>query len=253
MASKIFDRDELMTYRLVGDNGEELDVYSPEGTAELSKLWMKAVWKNRVMYEPTWLGIPIIQYPTDMAMMQELIWKLRPDVIIETGIAHGGSAIFSASILELIGHGKVVAVDVEIRQYNKVAILSHPLSHRINLIEGSSTALETIAEVKRQIGDARKVLVVLDSNHSRQHVMDELRLYGPLVSPGSYMVAMDGVQQYLAEAPGGKHEWVEDNPRTAVLEFVAENSDSWEIDSYYTRMHATCSPDGFLRKLETIA
>lgn len=242
-----------MTYRLIGDNGEALDVYSCEGMEELAKLWMRAVWKHRVMYEPTWLGIPIIQYPTDMSMMQELIWKLRPDVIIETGIAHGGSAIFSASILELLGHGRVVAVDVEIRQYNKVAILSHPLSHRISLIEGSSTAPETLVEVKRQIGDARKVLVVLDSNHSRQHVLEELRLYGSLVTPGSYMVAMDGVQQYLAEAPGGKPEWVEDNPRTAVHDFVAENPEAWVIDPYYTRMHATCSPDGFLRKLEASA
>lgn len=233
--------------RLVDESGTEVDVYSPEGVKLLAHFWIKAVCQNRLMYEPTWLGIPVIQDPNDLVMLQELIWRIRPDIIIETGIAHGGTAVFYASMLELLNRGKVISIDVEIRQYNRVAISSHPLSHRIEMIEGSSTDAAVVEEVKRRVGDARKVLVTLDSNHSYDHVLKEMELYAPLVTPGSYLVAMDGIQGVLADIPMGKPEWREDNPLRAIHTFL-ETHTGWEIDPQYNRMLVTTSPDGYLRR-----
>jgi cephalosporin hydroxylase len=235
------------SYCLIGEDGKPVDIYSREGLEAIARLWVKSSAQNRIMYEPSWLGIPIIQYPSDIVVMQELIWKVRPDVIVETGFAHGGSAVFYASILELLGHGKVISVEVEIRKYNRVAVLAHPMSHRIEMIEASSVEPATLAEVKRCIGDGQKVLVTLDSNHSYAHVLRELELYSPLVGEGSYLVAMDGAQQWVADMPRGKPEWREDNPLRAVHEFVRAHPE-WEIDPHYNRMLVTSNPDGFLRR-----
>ena len=232
-------------------NGEisEADLYSDEGMKLVTDLWIKASFHNKVMYEPTWLGIPIIQYPNDIVMMQELIWKVQPDVIIETGVAHGGSAVLYASILELIGKGKVIGVDIEIREHNRLAINSHPLSRRINLVDGSSTALEIVDEIRSKIPTMGEVLVVLDSNHSYEHVFSEIELYEEFVSPGGYMVVMDGVQQMLSDTPSGKAEWKRDNPLRAIKDFLIRHPD-WEIDSHYTRTQISCNPNGFLRRKE---
>ena len=154
---------------------EPIDVYSESGFRALTQLWVKAGWQRKLSYEPTWLGMPIIQLSEDILMMQELLYKVRPGVVVETGIAHGGSAVFYASILELLGRGRVIAVDVEIRKYNRLAILSHPQSNRIKLIEGDSTALTTFELVKAAIPPGDRVLVTLDSNHARDHVLRELR------------------------------------------------------------------------------
>ena len=143
----------------------------------LSNLWIKVGAERRVMYDVTWLGRPIIQFPTDMVLIQELLWKVRPDVVIETGVAHGGSLVFAASILELIGQGRVIGVDIEIRPHNREAITTHPLAHRISLVEGSSTAPETFAQVQQRINKGERVVVFLDSNHSEEHVKRELELY----------------------------------------------------------------------------
>jgi cephalosporin hydroxylase len=241
--------DDITTsgYRLIGPDGAPVDIYSREGLEALARLWVLTSAHNRIMYEPSWLGIPIIQYPSDIVIMQELIWKIRPDVIVETGFAHGGSAIFYASILELLGRGRVISVEVEIRKYNRVAVMAHPLSHRIEMIEASSIEPATVAEVKRRIADGQKVLVTLDSNHSYAHVLRELELYAPLVGEGSYLVAMDGAQQWVAEMPRGKPEWREDNPLRAIHEFVAAHPE-WEIDPHYNRMLVTSNPDAFLRR-----
>jgi cephalosporin hydroxylase len=235
------------TYGLVNSKGEPVDIYSKEGMRALADLWVKTSAQNKGMYEPTWLGIPIIQFPDDIVMFQELLWKVRPDVVVETGFAHGGSAILSSSILELIGRGRVISVEVEIRQYNRVAILSHPLSHRIEMIEGSSVDPKIIEMVKSRIGSAPKVLVTLDSNHSYDHVREELELYAPLVGEGSYLVAMDGAQALVADMPRGRVEWREDNPLRAIHDFLREHPE-WEIDPYYNRMLITSNPDGFLRR-----
>jgi len=228
----------------------EADLYSQEGLEMVASLWTKLSAQYRIMYEPTWLGIPIIQFPADILMMEELIWKVRPDFIIECGLAHGGSAVMFASICELIGKGQVIGVDVEIRQYNRAAITSHPMSKRIELIEGSSTDDSIVAEIKKRVAGAETVLVVLDSNHSRDHVLKELNSYCEIVTPNSYMVAMDGAQALVWDTPNGKEEWKDDNPLVAIHEFLNKNP-NFQIDPHYTRMHVTSSPDGFLRRLTT--
>jgi cephalosporin hydroxylase len=227
-----------------------VDLYSAEGLDLLSNLWIKAAAEHRVMYEPTWLGRPVIQFPTDIVAVQELLWRIRPDLVIETGIAHGGSLILSASILELIGKGKVVGVDIEIRAHNRTAIEAHPLKHRIELIEGSSIADTTMAAVRRAAADSKTVLVFLDSNHSEAHVLRELELYGELVTPGSYMVAHDGAQAWVWDIPRGKAEWKEDHPLKAIHAFLARHPE-FVIDPHWTRYGITSSPEGWLKKAGT--
>jgi cephalosporin hydroxylase len=242
-------KDRRMKIRIDnGSNAEGFDIYTREGLEALTLLWIKAATHHRLMYEPTWLGVPIIQLAEDVVVMQELIWKLKPDVIVETGIAHGGSAVFYASMLELIGRGKVVAVDVEIRKHNELAIKSHPLSHRIHLIQGSSVEKTVISQVLGHIKPTDKVLVTLDSNHSKAHVARELELYSDIVTPGSYLVAMDGAQAWVSDIPKGKPEWKDDNPLAAIEEFIAKDA-RFVIDDYFTRLKVTASPKGFLRRL----
>ena len=240
-----------MIISATSESGEvrKADLYSSEGMKLVTELWIKASFHNKVMYEPTWLGIPIIQYPNDIVMMQELIWKVRPDVVVETGVAHGGGAVLYASILELLGKGKVIGVDIEIRKHNRLAINSHPLSRRIELVEGSSTAPEMIDEIRSRIPTMGEVLVVLDSNHSYEHVVSEMELYKEFISPGGYMLVMDGVQQMLSDTPTGKAEWKHDNPLRAIQDFMIRHPD-WEVDSYYTRTQISSNPNGFLRRKE---
>ncbi|MBF0216026.1 MAG: class I SAM-dependent methyltransferase [Candidatus Omnitrophica bacterium] len=227
---------------------EEVDVYSDKGMELLNELWLKASFLHRIVYHPKWLGIPIIQLPFDIVMMQELIWQIKPDVIVETGVAHGGSAIFYASILQLLGGGRVIGIDIEIRDHNRNNIINHPMAKWITLIEGSSTSEEVFLEAKKLIREDEKVLVVLDSNHTYDHVRKEIMLYSSVVTPGSYMVVMDGVQKMLSDVPTGKPEWSHDNPLRAIEEFVGKYP-NWAIDNYYNRMGVTYSPNGFLRRI----
>lgn len=199
------------------------------------------------MYEPVWMGIPIIQMPDDIVMVQELIWKVRPDVIVECGLAHGGGAVLYASLCALMGKGRVIGVDVEIRKYNRAAIESHPMADRIELIEGSSIDSATVAAVRERVAGAGVVLVTLDSNHSREHVRRELEAYGPLVTPGSYIVAMDGAQGHVSDIPRGKPEWKDDNPLPAIEGFLRDHPE-FVIDPHYTRLFVTSSPNGYLRR-----
>jgi cephalosporin hydroxylase len=224
-----------------------VDVYGDEGFRALTDLWVKAGWQRRLSYETTWLGVPIIQLPEDILMMQELLYKVRPAVVVETGIAHGGSAILYASILRLLGRGEVIGVDVEIRKYNRLAIHSHPMSDSITLIEGSSTDPTVLTQVSERIDGRDPVLVALDSNHSRAHVLAELELYGRLVSPGSYMVVFDTVMDLVADTPGGKPEWSQEGAGAAVREFLRAHPE-FEVDRYYNRFGATYCRDGFLRR-----
>jgi cephalosporin hydroxylase len=224
-----------------------VELYSREGFEMLSNLWIKVAAHRRVMYEPTWLDRPIIQFPTDIVAIQELLWRIRPDVVIETGVAHGGSLMLSASILELIGKGKVIGVDIEIRSHNRAAIEAHPLSRRIELIEGSSVSPDTIAAVRAAAAGAKTVAVFLDSNHTEAHVLQELELYAPLVTPGSYLVAHDGAQAWVWDIPNGKPEWKDDHPLGAIGKFLATRPE-FEIDQTPTRFAITSSPDGYLRR-----
>lgn len=230
------------------DSKVSVDLYSQEGLALLNMLYLKSTVYSRLMYEPTWLGIPIIQLPHDIVIMQELIWRLRPDLIIETGVAHGGSLIFVASICEMIGHGQVIGVDVEIRKYNRAAITSHPLSGRIRLIEGSSIDPVIVAQLKNSCQGAARVLVILDSNHTTDHVSKELAIYHHFVTPGSYLVAMDGSQAYVWDVPPVKEHFRHDNPLVAIDRFVAEHPE-FRVEPHFTRMGVTSSDRGFLRRL----
>lgn len=226
---------------------QELNAYTPEGFRALADLWTRAGWQQKLSYEVTWLGIPIIQLPEDIVMMQELIWKLRPDVIVESGVAHGGALILYASLLQLIGRGKVVGVDVEIRKYNRLAIESHPMSSRITLVEGSSTDPATVEQVRASIRPDDRVLVLLDSNHTAEHVLAELELYGPMVTPGSYVVVFDEVMTQVHDAPNGNPSWVTDNPLTAVDAFLETHKD-FTRDRAYERLLVTYCRGGYLRR-----
>ena len=230
------------------DDGQiSVDIYSQQGFELLSNLWIKSAAQHRLMYEPTWLGRPVIQFPTDIVAIQELVWKLQPDVIVETGVAHGGSLVLSASILELIGKGKVVGIDIDIRTHNRAAIEAHALSHRIELIEGSSVAADTFTAVRSAVDGAGTVLVMLDSNHSESHVLAELELYSSLVTPGSYVVAHDGAQAWVWDVPNGKPEWKDDHPLGAIHKFISRHPE-FTVDPYWTRWGITSSPEGFLKR-----
>lgn len=213
------------TKRLAVEDGAgrtEMDLYSPDAFSALSRHWVRVGWSQRYSYGFTWLGRPVIQLPEDLIRTQEVIFRTKPDIIVETGVAHGGSLIFYASLLELLGTGRVIGVDIEIRPANRAAIEAHPLASRITLIEGSSTDPATIDRVTAAIPAGSRVLVLLDSNHTKAHVRAELEAYGPLVTPGSYIVATDGIMCDLHDVPGGRPDWAWNHATAAAAEFAAE-------------------------------
>ena len=219
---------------------------------ELSKAWFLASHQYEYSYHFTWLGRPIIQFPQDIVTVQELIWKIKPDLIIETGIAHGGSLILSASILELIGNGEILGIDLDIKKHNKIAIEKHPLYHRITMIEGSSIDKKVVNKVFQFAKNKKRILLILDSNHSQAHVTKELKLYSPLVTKGGYILVFDTIiedmpKNWLNEH-GIKRPWNKnDNPKTAVWEFLKKNH-RFKIDrKYQNKSLITTAPDGFLK------
>jgi cephalosporin hydroxylase len=222
-------------------------LYAAKAFETISRLWVKTGWAAKYSYNFSWMGRPVIQLPEDLLRVQELIYKLRPDVIVETGVAHGGTSIFFASLFEILGHGRVISIDIEIKPHNRSAIENHPLKRRITLIERSSIAPETLEEVRDLIYPNEKVMIILDSNHTKEHVRKELELYGPLATSGSYVVAEDGIMADLSDVPGGRTEWATDNPKSAVHEFLATHPE-FELDSEPTRLGTTYWPDGYLRK-----
>ena len=233
-------------------NGEEIALYTDEAFRVLSELWVKVGWNQRYPYTFSWMGVPIIQLPEDIIRYQEVIARLQPDIIIETGVAHGGSAIFSASLCKALGKGRVIAVDIEIRPHNRERIESHQLFPFITLIEGSSTAPEVVAQVKDLIKPGESVLVVLDSNHSYAHVTDELEAYSPFVTPGSYIVSTDGVMQILEDVPRGGEGWSHDNPARAARDFAERHSEfrieepAWPFNESTLHGNITHWPDAWL-------
>lgn len=203
----------------------------------------------RYSYNFTWMGRPIIQFPQDMVAMQEILWSVRPDLIIETGIAHGGSLIFYASMLELLGgDGAVLGIDIDIRAHNRVEIEKHPMFKRITMIEGSSVDEVVAQQVRELTAGRQRVLVVLDSNHTHDHVLRELQLYAPLVTRGSYLVVFDTVIEdmpadFFPDRPWGKG----NNPKTAVQEFL-RSTDRFEIDDAIDgKLLITVAPQGYLK------
>jgi cephalosporin hydroxylase len=217
---------------------------------------MKATIPARYSYNFSWLGRPIIQYPQDIVAMQEIIWSVQPDLIIETGIAHGGSLIFSASMLELNascggpGNAAVLGVDIDIRPHNRHAIEAHPLARRIRMLQGSSVAPDVIAQVKAVAADRQRVLVCLDSNHTHDHVLAELEAYAGLTTIGSYCVVFDTVVEEMPAEFFGDRPWGPgNNPLTATREFL-RNHPEFEVDKRIDRkLLISVAPDGYLKRV----
>lgn len=209
---------------------------------------LEKIAQYRYSYNFTWLGRPIIQLPQDIVAMQELIWRVRPELIIETGVAHGGSLVFYASLLELLGAGEVLGIDIDIRPQNRREIERHPLAKRITLLEGSSISPEIVASARTAAQGKERVLVVLDSNHTHEHVLSEARGYSPFVTKGSYLVVFDTVIEDLPASCFPDRPWRPgNNPKTAVRQFLAEN-DRFVIDrELQDRILVTAAPDGYLR------
>jgi cephalosporin hydroxylase len=232
---------------------------------DLSRQWLQESMDRKYVYNFDWMGRPIIQYPQDMVAVQELIWKVRPDLVIETGIAHGGSLILSASMLALLDMSdaiaagttidprkssrKVIGIDIDIRPHNLSAIEAHPMASRIQMLQGSSIDPQVVEQVRNAAQGYQKVMVFLDSMHSHAHVLGELQAYAPMVSQGSYCVVFDTYVEDMPEKFFSDRPWdVGDNPKTAVHEWLKDNS-SFSIDrDIDTRLMVTVTPDGFLRR-----
>ena len=228
--------------------------------------WVNRANAQKYSYHFEWLGRPIIQYPQDIVAMQELIWDIRPDLIIETGIAHGGSLIFSASMMALldmaeamesgkvldpkVSQRKVLGIDIDIRAHNREAINSHFMASRIQMIQGSSIDPEIVYQVKEIAANYKKVLICLDSNHTHDHVLAELDAYAPLTSVGSYCVVFDTIVEDMPASMFPDRPWGPgNNPKTAVWEYLKTHSE-FELDtSIPHKLQITVAPDGFLRRL----
>ena len=248
----------------------EYDKFKRECAAEISQMgvddeialatraWMDRVNPRKYSYHFEWMGRPVIQYPQDILAVQEIIWSVKPDLIIETGIAHGGSLVFSASMLELnaISGGpqdaEVVGIDIDIRAHNRAAIDAHPMIRRIAMIEGSSVAPEVIAQVKAKAAGKRSVLVLLDSNHTHDHVLTELEAYAPLVTAGSYCVVFDTVIEDMPDVTFADRPWGKgNNAKTAVWDFLKRHPE-FEVDkSIQNKLMITVAPDGYLKRIRS--
>lgn len=232
----------------------------------MSRMWVRAAAPYNYAYNFTALGRPAIQFPQDMIAVQELVWRIKPDVIVETGVAHGGSLIFSASLLTILDYcdalaegtlldpqkpkRRVVGVDIDIRPHNRAAIEDHPMANRIDLIQGSSIDAATIAQVRQKVGKAKTVLVALDSNHTHAHVLAELEAYAPLVSVGSYCIVFDTLIEDMPDGSFPDRPWDKgDNPKTAVHEFLKQNT-QFQIDSEIDhKLLISVAPDGYLKRV----
>jgi cephalosporin hydroxylase len=218
--------------------------------SELSNQWFVSSSKYEYSYHFKWLGRPIIQFPQDILALQEIIWEVKPDLIIETGIAHGGSLIFSASMLELIGDGRVLGVDIDIREHNRVEIEKHPMYKRIDMIEGSSIDQEIVDQVHEFAKNKKQIMVILDSMHTHDHVLKELGLYSPLVTKGSYLLVFDTIIEDMPKGFFSDRPWDKgNNPKTAVHKFL-KKTDRFEIDKdIQNKLLITVAPDGYLKCL----
>ena len=220
-------------------------------TFELCLRAVRAADKYDYSYLWNWLGVPIIQLPADMMATQEVIWTTKPDIIIETGVARGGSVLFMASILELNGKGKVIGVDIDIRSHNRETIEQHPMAKRVMLVEGSSTNPTVLARIKAETPKGASVMVVLDSAHDKHHVLAELRSYGPLVTEGCYIVVADTALGHLDEGHGPRNrsrQWEKGDEPLAAIESYLTETDRFEVDEALNgKLIFSSSPGGYLR------
>lgn len=246
---------------------------------DISNTWINKAFDQKYMYNFTWMGRPIIQLPVDMVAIHEIIWQIKPDLIIETGIAHGGSLIMSASMLALLDYcdaienrkmldpskpcRKVLGIDIDIRKHNRDAINAHPMKHRIDMIEGSSIDPVTINQVKSYAANFSKILICLDSNHTHEHVLAELKAYAPLTTVESYCVVFDTIVEDMPKGSFPNRPWDKgNNPKTAVREYInfvngqrnqniENNIPIFEIDkNIENKLMLSVAPDGFLKRLE---
>jgi len=215
----------------------------------LSRIWVREITRHKYTYNFSWLGRPIIQTPQDMIAMQEIIWRTRPDLIIETGVAHGGSLIYYASLLELMGgDGVVLGIDIDIRAHNRAEIEKHPMAKRIRLFQGSSVDASAVAEARMHVAGGKRVMVVLDSNHTHEHVLKELELYAPFVTKDCYLVVFDTLLDDMPDDLVQNRPWGQgNNPKTAVREFL-RRGDRFAIDKDIEhKLLITVAPDGYLK------
>lgn len=237
-------------------NRQVYDLFSKEAFELLSQQWLKIGWNQKYTYTFTWMGRPVIQLPEDMIRIQEVLYRVQPDVIIETGIAHGGSLIYYASLCKSMGKGRVIGIDIEIRLHNRKEIEAHPLFPYITLVEGSSTDPVIINYVRSLVRTGETVMVILDSNHAKQHVLDELEVYHDLVTPGSYIVATDGIMMDLYSVPRGNPDWIWDNPTAAAREFLDHHHDfieeqpPWPFNESTLTRNITHWPGAWLKRRE---
>jgi cephalosporin hydroxylase len=229
---------------------------SPEAFSAISNTWLRSGWDTKYVYSFTWLGRPIIQLPEDMLRIQEVIYRIKPDVIIETGIAHGGSLVFYASLCKALDYGRIIGVDIEVRPHNRKAIESHELYDYITLVEGSSIDKQILMQVKSLLRPTERVFVVLDSNHTKQHVLEELSAYSNFVSVDSYIVACDGIMETLVGAPRSSDDWSWNNPKAAAEEFVKNNENfiieepEFAFNEGAITQRVTYWPSAFLRRIK---
>ena len=234
---------------------ENFPLYSKVAFEYLSDVWVKVGWNEKYPYTFSWFGRPVIQLPEDMIRMQEVIYQVKPDVIVETGVAHGGSLIFYAGLCKAMGKGRIVGVDIEIRPHNRAAIESHELFPLITLIEGSSIDASVVGAVRALCSPGDTVLVILDSNHSKEHVAAELEAYADMVTPGSYIVATDGVMKDVHDVPRGSADWNFNHPTAAALEFAQKHSEfmlkqpEWPFNESKLTENVTHWPGAWLRRI----
>ena len=244
---------------VIVDNGERSIAYplgTPEAFSAISRAWLRSGWDTKYVYSFAWMGRPIIQLPEDMIRIQEIIYKVKPDVIIETGVAHGGSLVFYASLCKSMNRGRVIGIDIEIRPHNRKAIEEHELFDLINLVEGSSIDKGTLNKVKAMVKPGERGFVVLDSEHSKQHVLAELNTYSEIVAIDSYIIPCDGIMEEMVGAPRTSDDWFWNNPKAAAEEFV-KTHDNFVIEEPVFPFNegliterVTYWPSAFLRRIK---
>ena len=230
----------------------DIPLYSREAFELISREWVRVGWELRYYHTFSWFGRPVLQLPEDLIRLQEVVYDVKPDLIVETGVFDGGSLLFHASLLEAMGGGRVIGIDIEIRAGVREALAAHPLGKRIELMEGDSSAPEIVARVREIAKTSRQVMVILDSNHTKAHVAAELEAYAPLVTKDSCIVAADGIMQDLSDVPHGEPEWKHDHPSAAAHEFVARHPEfemrqpEWKVNTSPLAQNITYWPDGWL-------
>jgi cephalosporin hydroxylase len=252
--------------QFIDERNHRITSYKGSILENIASEFIRATTIPKYSYNFDWLSRPIIQYPQDIVAMQEIIWAVRPDLIIETGIAHGGSLIFSASMLALLEycdavekgevlnpgkpHRRVLGIDIDVREHNRIAIKEHPLSGRIDMIEGSSIASEIIEQVHSIAQKYKRILVCLDSMHTHEHVLAELEAYAPLTSMGSYCVVFDTIIEDMPDGSFPDRPWGKgNNPKTAVREFLKKHNE-FEVDKMIEhKLLITVAPDGYIRRI----